>query len=51
MKLHENLDIQNSNSCFTDLSGKEYDLIVSELPLGLKVSAFTSNSSTDVAEV
>jgi hypothetical protein len=42
-KLHENLTIQNSDSCFTDLSGTEYDLIISELPIGVAVSPFTSD--------
>ena len=43
MKLHENLTIQNSDSCSTDLSGNEYDLIISELPLGVIISPFTSD--------
>jgi len=42
-KLHKNFNIQNSDSCFADLSDNEYDLIISELPLGLRVSPFTSD--------
>jgi hypothetical protein len=43
LKLHDNLSITHSDSCSTDLSANEYDLIISELPLGVKVPPFTSD--------
>jgi len=43
LKLHVNSNIQNSNSCIADLSDNEYDLIISELPLGVNIAPFTSD--------
>jgi protein-L-isoaspartate O-methyltransferase len=43
LRLHNNINIRNLDSCFADLSGNEFDLIISELPLGVRIPPFLSD--------